>query len=375
MNILLLEPYYGGSHKYFIDQLSSHLESEGHNVTLISLAPRHWRSRLQLGHLSLIQKLKESMKEVEPRFDLILLNSLMDCATFKSLLPPSFSHTPLWIYFHENQMGYPLDKDSPTFKRDEDIQKHIIPSFHLNQVLCGDKLIFNSNFTRENTFNCLSDFINSRSENTSFLNLDRLKENSLVIPVGTSPSPLKQQTAWVSRPKRILWNHRWEYDKGPQEFFSLFEVLIREDPTLSLSLLGENNRDKSGIFSLFKSRYHNNIHHFGFIESKDQYWKELDLCRVLPVTSIHDFLGLSLLEAIEAGVIPLLPDRLVYPELIPSELHSKLIYQEFEELKDKTLSLLNSGLSPKEWEHLKDHLLFTSQEQVNKLWSLNISNL
>lgn len=42
-----------------------------------------------------------------------------------------------------------------------------------------------------------------------------------------------------------------------------------------------------------------------------------------------------MLEAVQAGAFPLLPDRLSYPELIPSDLHPACLYKNDEDLYGK----------------------------------------
>ena len=57
---------------------------------------------------------------------------------------------------------------------------------------------------------------------------------------------------------------------------------------------------------------------WGFIQSKTDYQQLLAECDLVLSTALHDFQGLSVLEAVQAGCIPLLPDHLVYPEIFSS---------------------------------------------------------
>ena len=47
---------------------------------------------------------------------------------------------------------------------------------------------------------------------------------------------------------------------------------------------------------------------------------------ILPVTSNHDFFGISVMEAVFCNVWPLLPNRLSYRELFKNEGHIENIY-------------------------------------------------
>ncbi len=49
---------------------------------------------------------------------------------------------------------------------------------------------------------------------------------------------------------------------------------------------------------------------------------------MLPVTSHQDFFGISVVEAVAAGVYPLLPYRLAFPEIIDSNRNSENFYNE-----------------------------------------------
>ena len=57
-------------------------------------------------------------------------------------------------------------------------------------------------------------------------------------------------------------------------------------------------------------------------------------------TADHEFYGISILEAVQAGAFPLLPNRLSYPELIPETLHAACLYSDGEDLFAKAQARL-----------------------------------
>jgi hypothetical protein len=59
---------------------------------------------------------------------------------------------------------------------------------------------------------------------------------------------------------------------------------------------------------------------------------------------MHDFFGVSVLEAIYCGAYPLLPRRLAYPELLPLDKYSSFYYESFDELVAKLEHVIREGL-------------------------------
>ena len=57
-------------------------------------------------------------------------------------------------------------------------------------------------------------------------------------------------------------------------------------------------------------------------------------------TANHEFFGISVVEAVSAGALPLLPTRLSYPELIPSSAHDRCLYGDDKGLAPRLRSLL-----------------------------------
>ena len=51
-------------------------------------------------------------------------------------------------------------------------------------------------------------------------------------------------------------------------------------------------------------------------------------------TAAHEFFGISIVEALYLGCIPVLPRELSYPEILPEKFHSSCLYRDFGELRE-----------------------------------------
>jgi glycosyltransferase involved in cell wall biosynthesis len=193
-------------------------------------------------------------------------------------------------------------------------------------ALAVDACFFNSNYHLESFTAALRPFLKQFPEPRNLHTIENIKEKCSVIPVGvTLPTP-PALALEHSNPPCILWNHRWEYDKNPEDFFALLKRLKTDGVRFRLVVLGESFDTTPECFSQAEKEFSAEIDHFGFCKSKDDYWMHLSRADVLPVTSNQEFFGVSVVEAIHAGVYPLLPDRLAFPELIPSNLQGQHLY-------------------------------------------------
>ena len=82
MRILALEPYYGGSHKTFLDGLQAHVPFE---FILLSLPARKWKWRMRLAAPFFADKIIPITEEKE--VDAVFCSSFVDVAALRSLLP------------------------------------------------------------------------------------------------------------------------------------------------------------------------------------------------------------------------------------------------------------------------------------------------
>lgn len=149
----------------------------------------------------------------------------------------------------------------------------------------------------------------------------------------------------------IIWNHRWEHDKGPEDFFEVLfrladeafgEGLHGEAAPFRLALLGERYRKFPDVFHRAEEKLASLIVCSGYIRSREEYLQTLSEASFVVSTAHQENFGISVVEAVRAGCRPLLPERLSYPELIPKEYHEEVLYEDREDLYTRLRALLSN---------------------------------
>lgn len=314
MRILFVETFAGGSHAAFADGLVRHSR---HQFTMVTLPARNWRLRTRTGAFEVARTVPDASG-----FDLVFVTDLITLSDLLALWRPTVP--PVLLYLHESQLTYPFPKDrNPDFD---------LVLRDIRNALFADRVVFNSRFHRraflEQTATLADRLCDADGDIASGWAGDIEKRSSVLYPgVEVQPGPARTNPV-----PRVLWNHRWEYDKRPGPFFRALSVLQEEGVPFELVVLGENPQDQPKGFPEARERFADRIVQWGYAESVEEYRRWLSQSDIVVSTAKQENFGIAVVEAMRSGCVPILPRRLSYPELLPEELHADLLYDRDREL-------------------------------------------
>ena len=322
MRLCLVEPYYTGSHRAWADGYQTHSR---HSVQQLTLPGRFWKWRMQGGAVTLARK----AQALHDRPDMLLASDMLNVPVFLTLGGQPFAALPVALYFHENQLTYPLQ---PGEKRD--LHYGFI---NFVSALRADIVLFNSAYHLEAFFDELPRLLKHFPDYTELWTVESLREKSRVLPLGLELAAFEAHRPdhrATGRPL-ILWNHRWEYDKNPEAFFGAIYALADEGLDFGLVLLGESFRNQPAEFLQAREHLAGRIVQFGYAEDPAAYARLLWQSDIVVSTALHEFFGVAIVEACYCGCFPILPRRLSYPELVPAERHADCLYDDDAGLLDR----------------------------------------
>ncbi len=302
MKILALEPFYGGSHKAFLDGWAA---VSRHTWTTLGLPAFKWKWRMRHGPVTLAENVNGRVAKGE-RFDLLFCSDMLDLATFRGLVAESIRDLPSVAYFHENQLTYPV--------RSESERDYHFAVTNLTTCLAADRVWFNSEFHRDSFLSALPHFLKRMPDFQLLDNVAALAPKTSVMPQGIEnfgPKPPRQPG-----PLHILWAARWEHDKNPEAFFDALRILKRSGAEFRVSVIGEQFDTVPEVFSRAKKGFRDQIINWGYQPDRAAYRQALCEADVVVSTADHEFFGVSVIEAIASGAWPLVPQRLAYPEIL-----------------------------------------------------------
>lgn len=330
--VLFLEPYFGGSHQNWFEQLQANSK---HHYTPITLPARHWKWRMQASAGIFADQLKHLNPE---DYDLILCSEFLSINRLKGELVPAWSQLPFFCYFHENQILYPWSQHD----KDSAYERNLFYVFHhLENLKVADYLGFNSHFHFQALLDELPKTLATFPKPRPQFEIEQIKTKSTILPPGIENALGELGPKKSKENPLILWNHRWDADKNPDSFVWLIQKLLDKNFSFQLALLGEV--EKSPCWDFFKSLDPGLIRYRG-TQSREDYLKVLNQAAILPVTSYHDFFGISTVEAILAGAKVFVPKRMAYSEHFEANEYQHLSYQSDSELLQLVLNFKSKEL-------------------------------
>ncbi|XP_053138880.1 glycosyltransferase-like domain-containing protein 1 isoform X2 [Hemicordylus capensis] len=284
MTVLLIEAFYGGSHKQLVDLLQEEMQES----VLFTLPAKKWHWRARTAALYFAQNVP-----VNPNYRILFASSVLNLTELVALRP-DFGKLKKVLYFHENQLTYPVKKC-----QERDFQ------YGYNQILSclvADVVVFNSAYNMESFLTSIGKFMKLMPDHRpkDLEKIIRPKCQVLYFPVKFSN---------ISR----------EHDKDPESFFKVLLKMKEMELSFHVSVLGETFTDVPDIFAEAKKALGLSVLHWGYLPSKDEYFQVLCMADVVISTAKHEFFGVAMIEAVYCGCYPLCPKALVYPEIFPAE--------------------------------------------------------
>lgn len=315
MKVLLLSAYAANSHVHW--QQSLVLMSPQWNWQLLSLPPRHfsWRVRGNPLYWSVAER-----EVLEQGYDLLIATSMVDLATLRGLVP-ALARIPSVLYFHENQFAYPQDRAQQNLLEAQMVS--------LYSSLAADRVVFNSQYNRSSFMRGCDALLRRLPDRVPPGIVDSLQAKSVVLPVPLVPQVAHEKEsrqlwpgltdAYPSRPLRLLWVGRFEYDKGGDGLLRVLNSLEDMGLDYELAVIGQQFRNSPKVFATIEQNFASRLVQFGYVKSVVDYRQYLSDADIVLSTAVHEFQGLAVLEAVESGCLPVVPGRLVYPEIFSGE--------------------------------------------------------
>ncbi len=327
--------------------------NSSHDIDIVTMPGENWRWRMLGAALHIVDNIPPLEK-----YDGIIVTDLFNLSDFKALVGSQCP--PVLAYFHENQMTYPQPPgDKGAFQ---------LGIINITTALVADLVIFNSKMHKDAFLYAVPGFLKRGRDCGPKGITDKIREKSDVLYPGiTLPSYGDVDAEQQTDPPLVIWNHRWGFDKNYEMFFSVLEELNDMGLDFYLALMGENSGVIPEKFKKAEKKFRDRIVQFGYVPLREEYEKWLKRGAVVISTAMQENFGISVIEAIIMGCVPLLPDRLSYPEILPGEFHEHFLYKNRHDLIEK-LSMIISDY--KGYEEIQGRL---AQEMTPFSWEYVIN--
>jgi glycosyltransferase involved in cell wall biosynthesis len=231
---------------------------------------------------------------------------MLNLAEYLGLVPRSIQKLPSIVYFHENQLTYPV-------AHPQEFDFHYVLT-NLITALAATEVWFNSLYHQNIFLGELRGFLKRMPDFQPLEAVEDVWNKSHVRHPGIDQFPKREKR--IPAPMRIVWAARWEHDKNPELFFKSLQILKARKIDFRISIMGEQFRQSPDVFDSARKEFADYIDRWGYQQERSDYEAALSEADIFVSTADHEFFGISVLEAAAAGAFPLVPEKLAYPETL-----------------------------------------------------------
>src|SRR5699024_3388456 len=133
-------------------------------------------------------------------------------------------------------------------------------------LLSADRLIFSSQFQKQDFWNALPAFLEQYPDDKQYQPIKKIADKSVVLYPGLDLKRFDEEpdSRQANKNPVIVWNQRWQFDRNPAMFFRVLNRLNDIDLTFDLILAGDTQHEKPEEFEKAWRRYGRHITHFGY---------------------------------------------------------------------------------------------------------------
>ncbi|XP_030183341.1 glycosyltransferase-like domain-containing protein 1 isoform X5 [Lynx canadensis] len=314
MSILIIEAFYGGSHKQLADLLQEELE----DCVLYSLPAKKWHWRARTSALYFSQNIP-----ISEQYRILFASSVLNL-TELTALRPDLGKLKKILYFHENQLVYPVKKC-----QERDFQ------YGYNQILSclvADVVVFNSVFNMESFLTSIGKFMKLIPDHRpkDLESIIRPKCQVIYFPIrfpDVSRFMPKHKTTHLQKILSLKGNGGaapsmapafHQEQKGSENLLKNFNSESGPCNAAQQENLGSSLMQEPDLRMCHSSDNSSSLH------EEDKQNTTSSPCDIFggiddPQRPLHIVWPHRWLEAVYCGCYPLCPKDLVYPEIFPAE--------------------------------------------------------
>lgn len=305
--------------------------STQHDIRLTIIPGDRWKFRMMAAAAELESHiaLDDEIVVVDAMIDVTVLVALL-----KSNRPPH-QCPRVFMYFHENQLTTPFTGQDRDYHKQHPTHWHYGMA-HWRSLLVSDGCIFNSQTHLDAFSQALPKVLNEQCPRDAVewqlvkcqdllatkctvlrygLELDELVQLIMANHHGSVVDEKEENGGFPPAAPVILWNARLEEDKNPGDFLELLRHIPESIP-FQLVVLGTDPSKGQMWLTQIQDEFGKHILHMGWCEDRAEYAKWLQKASIVVSTANHETFGISIVESMYCGALPLLPNRLSYPEIL-----------------------------------------------------------